>query len=63
MSNTTPELLASFDASVREYLCPFMKSQVACTPVVPLAVFADEGARRYLTGSAWHLYGGDISAS
>ncbi len=27
----------------------------------PLAVFADEGARRYLTGSAWHLYGGDIS--
>jgi len=40
-----------------------MKSQVACTPVVPLAVFADEGAGRYLTGSAWHLYGGDISAS
>jgi glucosylceramidase len=28
----------------------------------PLAVFADEGARRYLTGSAWRLYGGDISA-
>jgi glucosylceramidase len=27
----------------------------------PLAVFADEGARRYLSGSAWHLYGGDIS--
>ena len=31
-------------------------------PEFPLAVFADEGARRYLTGSAWHLYGGDISA-
>jgi glucosylceramidase len=28
----------------------------------PLAVFADAEARRYLTGSAWHLYGGDISA-
>jgi glucosylceramidase len=28
----------------------------------PLAVFADEGAHRYLAGSAWHLYGGDISA-
>jgi glucosylceramidase len=28
----------------------------------PLAVFADPQARRYLTGSAWHLYGGDISA-
>ncbi|MFI3186282.1 MAG: glycoside hydrolase family 30 beta sandwich domain-containing protein [Methylococcaceae bacterium] len=27
----------------------------------PLAVFADADARRYLTGSAWHLYGGDIS--
>ncbi|MDO9269074.1 MAG: glycoside hydrolase family 30 beta sandwich domain-containing protein [Methylobacter sp.] len=28
----------------------------------PLEVFADAKARRYLTGSAWHLYGGDISA-
>ena len=28
----------------------------------PLAVFADQGARQYLKGSAWHLYGGDISA-
>jgi len=27
----------------------------------PLAVFADTEARRYLSGSAWHLYGGDIS--
>jgi glucosylceramidase len=26
-----------------------------------LEVFADAKARRYLTGSAWHLYGGDIS--
>jgi len=31
-------------------------------PEYPLAVFADAEARRYLTGSAWHLYGGDISA-
>jgi glucosylceramidase len=31
-------------------------------PEYPLAVFADERARRYLRGSAWHLYGGDISA-
>lgn len=28
----------------------------------PLTVFADVEARRYLKGSAWHLYGGDISA-
>jgi glucosylceramidase len=27
----------------------------------PLEVFADTEARRYLAGSAWHLYGGDIS--
>ena len=31
-------------------------------PEYPLEVFADAEARRYLTGSAWHLYGGDISA-
>ncbi|MDO9271224.1 MAG: glycoside hydrolase family 30 beta sandwich domain-containing protein [Methylobacter sp.] len=30
-------------------------------PEYPLEVFADADARRYLTGSAWHLYGGDIS--
>lgn len=28
----------------------------------PLEVFADAKARRYLSGSAWHLYGGDIAA-
>ncbi len=27
----------------------------------PLAVFDDPEARSYLSGSAWHLYGGDIS--
>lgn len=31
-------------------------------PEYPLEVFADAKARRYLTGSAWHLYEGDISA-
>ncbi len=31
-------------------------------PEYPLEVFADADARRYLSGSAWHLYGGDISA-
>lgn len=31
-------------------------------PEYPLAVLADADARRYLSGSAWHLYGGDISA-
>jgi glucosylceramidase len=31
-------------------------------PAYPLTVFADAEARRYLAGSAWHLYGGDISA-
>lgn len=30
-------------------------------PEYPLEVFADAEARRYLSGSAWHLYGGDIS--
>ncbi|MGZ8216496.1 glycoside hydrolase family 30 protein [Methylomagnum sp.] len=30
-------------------------------PDYPLAVFADAEARRYLAGSAWHLYGGDIA--
>lgn len=28
----------------------------------PLTVLADADARRYISGSAWHLYGGDISA-
>lgn len=28
----------------------------------PLTVFADDEARHFLSGSAWHLYGGDISA-
>ena len=27
----------------------------------PLAIFADDEAKRYLSGSAWHLYAGDIS--
>lgn len=31
-------------------------------PEYPLEIFADTEARRYLAGSAWHLYGGDISA-
>ncbi|HEY8095989.1 MAG TPA: glycoside hydrolase family 30 beta sandwich domain-containing protein [Methylobacter sp.] len=31
-------------------------------PEYPLEVFADAEARHYLSGSAWHLYGGDISA-
>lgn len=30
-------------------------------PEYPLSVLADEEARRYLSGSAWHLYGGDIA--
>jgi glucosylceramidase len=30
-------------------------------PEYPLEIFADAEARGYLTGSAWHLYGGDIS--
>lgn len=30
-------------------------------PEYPLEIFADAEARRYLSGSAWHLYGGDIS--
>lgn len=31
-------------------------------PEYPLAVMADPAARRYLSGSAWHLYAGDITA-
>ncbi len=30
-------------------------------PEYPLEVFADREARRYLSGSAWHLYAGDIA--
>lgn len=31
-------------------------------PNSPLAVLADTGARRYVSGVAWHCYGGDVSA-
>jgi len=31
-------------------------------PDYPLAILADAGARQYVDGSAFHLYGGDISA-
>ena len=31
-------------------------------PNSPLAVLADSGARRYVSGVAWHCYGGDVSA-
>ncbi|MEQ1547973.1 MAG: glycoside hydrolase family 30 beta sandwich domain-containing protein [Chakrabartia sp.] len=31
-------------------------------PESPLAVLADPAARKYLRGTAWHCYGGDVSA-
>lgn len=31
-------------------------------PQEPLAVLADPVARKYLSGTAWHCYGGDVSA-
>jgi glucosylceramidase len=31
-------------------------------PQSPLAVLADSGARRYVSGVAWHCYAGDVSA-
>ena len=31
-------------------------------PQSPLAVLADERARKYIDGVAWHCYGGDVSA-
>lgn len=31
-------------------------------PDSPLKVLADSGARRYVSGVAWHCYGGDVSA-
>ena len=31
-------------------------------PEEPLAVLADSAARRYVSGVAWHCYGGDVSA-
>jgi glucosylceramidase len=53
-----PALLAAGLADV-ELFCWDHNCDV---PEYPLEVFADAEARRYLTGSAWHLYGGDISA-
>ncbi|MGZ4957344.1 MAG: glycoside hydrolase family 30 protein [Methylobacter sp.] len=53
-----PALLAAGLAAV-ELFCWDHNCDV---PEYPLEVFADAEARRYLTGSAWHLYGGDISA-
>src|SRR6185503_1344621 len=31
-------------------------------PNSPLAVLADSGARKYVSGIAWHCYAGDVSA-
>ena len=31
-------------------------------PQSPLSVLADSGARRYISGVAWHCYGGEVSA-
>ncbi|MFI3155340.1 MAG: glycoside hydrolase family 30 beta sandwich domain-containing protein [Methylococcaceae bacterium] len=53
-----PALLASGLAAV-ELFCWDHNCDVK---EYPLAIFADAEARRYLAGSAWHLYGGDISA-
>lgn len=61
-------------AFIRDHLGPALRAaglagvEIFCwdhncdRPDYPLAVFADAEARRYLAGSAWHLYGGDISA-
>jgi len=53
-----PALLAAGLADV-ELFCWDHNCDV---PEYPLEIFADAEARRYLTGSAWHLYAGDISA-
>jgi glucosylceramidase len=52
-----PALLAAELADV-ELFCWDHNCDV---PEYPLEIFADAEARGYLTGSAWHLYGGDIS--
>lgn len=61
-------------AFIRDHLGPALRAagladvEIFCwdhncdRPDYPLGVFADAEARRYLAGSAWHLYGGDISA-
>lgn len=55
---------------VRQYLGPLLGGTTRILewdhnwdePNSPLAVLADSGARRYVSGVAWHCYNGDVSA-
>lgn len=55
---------------VREYLGPLLAGRTRILewdhnwdePNSPLAVLADSGARRFVSGVAWHCYNGDVSA-
>ena len=53
---------------VRQYLGPLNSARILewdhnwDEPNSPLAVLADSGARRYVSGVAWHCYAGDVSA-
>ena len=53
---------------VRQYLGPLNSARILewdhnwDQPNAPLAVLADSGARRYVSGVAWHCYAGDVSA-
>lgn len=62
-----PAQRALFD---RQYLGPLVAGTTRILewdhnwdePRSPLAVLADSGARRYISGVAWHCYNGDVSA-
>jgi len=53
---------------VKQYLGPLNSARILewdhnwDEPNSPLAVLADSGARRYVSGVAWHCYAGDVSA-
>jgi glucosylceramidase len=55
---------------VRQYLGPLLGGRTRILewdhnwdePSSPLAVLADSGARRHLSGVAWHCYNGEVSA-
>ena len=53
---------------VRQYLGPLNSARILewdhnwDEPNSPLAMLADSGARRYVSGVAWHCYAGDVSA-
>ncbi len=74
--NNTPSLFmpaAEEDAFLKNALGPALESAGLHTEIIlydhncdrpdyPLSILADPAARRFVTGSGFHLYGGDVSA-